>query len=339
MRSHSTGLRLWGIAELPFWPARKRLLELTDLRVLEVANLRGEALEGAARDGDRGHHRGVPVALDDLGADRIGMQAESGENLRLEIRGEQAVRADGTGDLAGRHVIEGPRQALAIAGEFERPAGELQPERDGLRVDRVGPAHHHGAGLCPGLRHERSEKRVGVGDEQVARGSELERQARVENVAAGQAEVEEPALRADRLGDLAHEGNHVVLRGPLDLSDPVHVDPGAPRDHGLGPGRQHATRDLGLRHRELHPEHGGKARRLGPDRAHLGAGVAADHRSAASGRSSSTTVWVRSGPTDTRVIGTPARATSAATYERALGGDHRACETAWISSDQPGNVS
>ncbi len=36
-------------------------------------------------------------------------------------------------------------------------------------------------------------------------------------------------------------------------------------------------------------------------------------RPAASGRSSSITVWVRSGPTETSVIGTPARAASAAT--------------------------
>ena len=36
--------------------------------------------------------------------------------------------------------------------------------------------------------------------------------------------MEEPALGADRLGDLAHERDDVVVGGRLDLGDPVDVD-------------------------------------------------------------------------------------------------------------------
>ena len=72
----------------------ERLLELADLGVLEVAHLGREALDGAAGDGDRGQERGVPVALHDLGADRVDVQAELGQDLRLDVRAEVAVGAD-----------------------------------------------------------------------------------------------------------------------------------------------------------------------------------------------------------------------------------------------------
>ena len=56
----------------------ERLLDLADLGVLEVADLGREALQRATDDGDRGQQRGVAVALDDLGADRVGMETEVG---------------------------------------------------------------------------------------------------------------------------------------------------------------------------------------------------------------------------------------------------------------------
>ena len=49
----------------------ERLLELRDLGVLEVAHLGREPFDGAAGDRDRGQERRVPVALHDLGADRV----------------------------------------------------------------------------------------------------------------------------------------------------------------------------------------------------------------------------------------------------------------------------
>jgi len=55
--------------------------------VLEVPDLGREALEAAAEDGHRGQQRGVPVALDDLGAGWIGVEAERPENLRLDVLG------------------------------------------------------------------------------------------------------------------------------------------------------------------------------------------------------------------------------------------------------------
>ena len=136
----------------------ERLHDLGDLGVLEVPDLGRDALEGAAEDRDRGEERGVPVALDDLGAHRVRVQAEVVEHLRLEVRRQVAVRADRAADLAGGDVVGRPDQALPAPGDLERPAGALEAERRRLRVDGVGPAHHHGPGLAPGPGDERQDQ-------------------------------------------------------------------------------------------------------------------------------------------------------------------------------------
>ena len=139
--------------------------------MLEVADLGREPLERAADDRDRREKRGVAVALDDLGARRIGVEPELGEHLRLDVGAEVAVRPDRSRDLAGADVVDGLGEAPPAAVELERPARELEPERDRLGVDRVGPAHHHGLGLGPGAGDERREEAIGVRQQDRAGGA------------------------------------------------------------------------------------------------------------------------------------------------------------------------
>src|SRR3954467_11033728 len=89
MRSVTIGLRLWGMALEPFWPARKgsstsrtsvrcrwrtsvATPPLPPLGALQVAPLCGEPLEPAAGERDRLHELRVPVARHDLGGDGLG---------------------------------------------------------------------------------------------------------------------------------------------------------------------------------------------------------------------------------------------------------------------------
>ena len=76
---------------------------------------------------------------------------------------------------------------------------------------------------------------VAVAEQPLAGGAQLQRQARVDDVAARQAEVEVAALRPDRLGDLGHEGDDVVVGRALDLGDPLDVDLGAGLDAPRAP--------------------------------------------------------------------------------------------------------
>ena len=134
----------------------------------------------------------------------------------------------GPGDLAGRDLVDGGREPAPAAIDLERPAGELQPERDRLGVDAVGAAHHQRVGLAPGAGDQRREEAVAVAQEELAGVPELEGERGVDDVAARQAEMEVAALRPDGLGDLADERDDVVVGRLLDLGDPLGID-GGPR--------------------------------------------------------------------------------------------------------------
>ena len=179
----------------------------------------------------------------------------SGEDLRLQVRGQVAVGADRPGDLAHRHVVEGAGQALPVAGDLERPAGDLEAQRRRLGVDRVRPAHHHGARLRPGPGDQGGEERVDAAEDEPARRLQLEGETGVHDVAARQAEMEVAALGADRLGDLAHERDDVVLGRLLDLGDPVRIHPCPGLDRGERVGRDEAAGGLGPGDGDLHTEH------------------------------------------------------------------------------------
>ncbi len=142
----------------------------------------------------------------------------------------------------------------------------------------MGAAHHQRLRLGPRSADEGAQQPVAVPQEELARGAKLEGKGRIDDVAAGQAEVEVAPLRSDRLGDMADEGDDIVIGGLLDLGDPLGID-GCPLLHGRERLRRNGgTSRLGTSDGELDPEHLLESGPVGPDRAHLGEGVAADHR-------------------------------------------------------------
>src|SRR5919205_2008142 len=73
-------------------PGPERLLGLADLGALEVADLRGQALEAGPGQRDGLQQRGMAVAGDDLGGHRLAREAEAGEDAGLESPGGGPVR-------------------------------------------------------------------------------------------------------------------------------------------------------------------------------------------------------------------------------------------------------
>ena len=218
-------MRLWGIALEPFWPALNGSIDLADLGVLEVPDLGREPLQGAAEDRDRRQQRGVPVALDDLGADRVDVEAELGEDLRLDVRPEVAVRPD----RARRSCRSRSRRRPSARRRRSRSTSNAQPASFSPNV--IGSAWTLWVrpiiSVSASLRAraiERRQQAVAVAQEEPAGVAELEREGRVDDVAARQPEMEVAALRPDGLGDLADEGDDVVVGGLLDLGDPLGID-------------------------------------------------------------------------------------------------------------------
>ena len=106
--SAEIGLRLWGIADEPFWPGLNPSTHLADLGALEVAQLDGDQLARRRHRRQRAEELGVAVAGDDLGR-RHRAQPEPLADVRLDRRVDVGVRADGARTACTRRRTRGRR--------------------------------------------------------------------------------------------------------------------------------------------------------------------------------------------------------------------------------------
>ena len=111
--SDSTGLRLCGIAEEPFWPLGEELLRLQHLGALQVADFGGEPLDRRGDHAERREIHGVAVARDDLRRDRLDAQAHRLGDMRFDARIDLGEGADRAGDRAGRDFLARGNEPLA----------------------------------------------------------------------------------------------------------------------------------------------------------------------------------------------------------------------------------
>ena len=141
--SVSTGLRLCGIAEEPFWPGEKNSSRLQHLGALHVADLGGDVLDRRGDDAERGEEHRVPVARDHLGRDRLGRQA----HLRADMLLDRA-------DRCWRRCRPRPRSRRSRfpRARVYQPARGRAPSRhrSGRRSGPSSSARHgcRGSGRC-----------------------------------------------------------------------------------------------------------------------------------------------------------------------------------------------
>ena len=192
----------------------------------------------------------------------------------------------------GPEILPVPMSSTAVAQappaaiELERPARELEPERDRLGVDRVGATHHHRVGLSAGPGDQRGKQSIAVLQQDLARGPQLERERGVDDVALGQPEVEIAALRPDGLGDLADERDHVVVGRLLDLGDPLRSRRRACLDRGERLLRDQSARRPGRGRRRSRPGASARSGRA-PSRSRP------SRRACSGGSRAAPTCWIR----------------------------------------------
>ena len=281
--SESTGLRLCGMAELPFCPtANGSSASPTSLRCrwrISVAS-RSIADASSARAAVNAACRSRGITWVETGSGRSpNRSATMVSTLRVDI-GEGADRP---GHGAGHDLVAALDHAPAAAGELGEVAGELEAEAGGLGVDAVAAADGGRALVLEGAPLQGFQQRVDLDQDQVRRALELDRQRGVEQVRGGQPEMQEPGLRAADLLDMGEKGDDVVAGDGLDLLDPGGVDqPGAVGGDGGTQGahrfgRDGADRGHGLGGGELDVEPDAEPGLGCEDRRHLGAAVARDH--------------------------------------------------------------
>ena len=265
--------------------APERLLDLPHLGPGEMSDLEREPIQRGRKERERREELGVAIALEDLGRARRRLEAERLACDALDLWARRRVGADRAGELAHAHACEGVLDPLSVAGDLERPAGELEAEGRRLGVDSVGAADREGVGLLLGPPDDDREGSVDPLEEQAAGLLHRERECGVDDVRGGQAVVEPAAVRAEVLGDGVDERREVVVGLALELGDPSRARNTRPRSNLLG-GRARNRSDLrpGIDRRELHREPALERRLLRPDARHRRPGVAWDHWSDSSRR-------------------------------------------------------
>ena len=221
--SLSTGFRLCGIAEEPFWPGWKNSsASRTSLRCRWRTSVASRSMPLAitprVQKNAAWRSRGM-IWVETGSACSPSLSGDVFFHARIEMREGADRAADrGHGDLRPRGD-----QARAVAGELGVVAGELQAERGRFGVDAVAAADGQGVFVLERARLQRRQHGVEVRQQQVGRLGQLHRQAGVQHVGTGHALVHEAAVGTDRLGQPGQEGDHVVAGFALDRVDALDV--------------------------------------------------------------------------------------------------------------------
>ena len=202
-------------------------------------------------------------------------------DMRFDARIDLGEGADGAGDRAGGDFLAGGDEPLLGARELGIGVSELEPEGDRFGMDAVRSPDRRRQLVLEGAALERGEQRIDVLDENVGGAHQLHVETRVQHVGRRHARVHEACFRPDDLRDMRQEGDDVVLDLGLDGVDAGDVELGGlslfpdflggffrdDAEFGHGVGRMRL---------DLEPDAEFGLRR--PDRDHVGAGVARDHR-------------------------------------------------------------
>ena len=258
-------------------PLGKSLLHLEDFRPLEMAELGGPAVDAAADERDRRHELGMTVALDDLGGNVRGLEAEFFADVGLDLGIEMGVCSNGPADRTVCDAFPGLLQTLDGAAELVVHNGKLETEGDRLGMDAVAAADHRGEFVLLGPRGDRLQELLQVLEQDIGRLDHLDRQGGVEQVGRGESAVDPSGRLADMDGDFLEEGDHVVIRPLLDLADLVDAEGSLIADRlgillGDDSDLGHPFAGKGL---DFEPDF--QFPLLRPNGAHLGAAVAIDH--------------------------------------------------------------
>ena len=104
-----------------------------------------------------------------------------------------------------------------LAPQLVIPDSQFVTERRWFRMHPVRAANHHRIAICRGLPADNREELVEAGQQHVGRCGCVQRKRRVDDIRAGQSDVDESRVRADALTGCAQESDHVMIDFLLDV--------------------------------------------------------------------------------------------------------------------------
>ena len=182
MRSQTIGLRLCGIAEMPFWPtANGSSASRTSLRcrwrISTAKRSRPPAITASVASKVAWRSRATTwVAAGSTSRPRR-------SRAIVSTRGSTLPYAPTAPEsLPTRDAAQGIGEPLAVAVELEPPAEQLEPERRRLGVHPVRATHARRVAVLLGAPADDVERAVDSGEQQLARLAQDEGQRGVDDV-------------------------------------------------------------------------------------------------------------------------------------------------------------
>ena len=196
--SVSTGLRLCGMADEPFWPSEKNSsASSTSVRCRWRISIASRSIDEATTPSVAKIH-GVAVARDDLRRDRLDGKPHALATC-ASTRGSICAKVPTAPEMAQVATSFARReQPLARARELGIGDGELDAERGRLGMDAVRAADGRRLLVLEGALLQRREQPVDVGDQDVGGAHQLHVEAGVEHVRRGHARSARSAPPARR---------------------------------------------------------------------------------------------------------------------------------------------
>lgn len=238
--SVSTGLRLCGIADEPFWPGAKySSASRTSVRCRWRISIASRSMPLAT----------TPSTAKNMACRSRGMTWVETGSTASRAWPRHAPRpgvdvgegADRARDGAGGDLPAGGHQPVAVAVELGIVPGQLQAEGGRLGMDGVAAADADRVLVLDRAAPQGGQDRVDILQQEVAGLDQLHGKAGVEHVGRGHALVDEACLRPDMLGRVGQEGDHVVARLALDRVDALDLEAAALPDRAGGLGRDHPS--------------------------------------------------------------------------------------------------
>ena len=205
------GLRLWGMAEEPFWALPKASsASAISVRCKWRISTARRSMEAAARAraAKKAAWRSRGITWVETGS---GLSPSPAATWASTLGSTVAKVPTAPRDRAGRDLPACRQQPAPGALELGVKAGELEAEGGGLGVDAVAaPDAWGGRVLAACAAPARSSRASRSSIRRSAARVSCTAKARIEHVRGGQAPVQEAGLVADMLGDIGEEGDDVV---------------------------------------------------------------------------------------------------------------------------------
>src|SRR5271166_5500166 len=161
----------------------------------------------------------VPVALNDLSRQGIGLQPEFFANSRLHPWIEMRMGTNSAAQFADSNLLASSTEPIFTPAELVVHQSHLQTESDRFGMNAVAPPNHRSVLVLPSLLANHIPQFGDIFQQEVTRPNKLYRKRGIQYIRRGKTLMHPSRLRSNVGGDIFKECNQVVIGPLLDLEN------------------------------------------------------------------------------------------------------------------------